>query len=100
MTLALLAAALICVAIGAAGAVAAGSALKRLGALSIAYAGACLAALSLGVGSLAFAGVAALLGVLLTGVALSVRMQEAYGAVEADAIDAADAGDEPPDDAS
>lgn len=99
MTLALLAAALASFAIGAAAVFGARHGLKQVVGLAIAQAGACLGALALGAVDLALAGLAALFAAVMLGAALIVRLQEAYGGVEGAEIDAADAADEPADDA-
>ncbi|MGQ0533149.1 MAG: hypothetical protein ACT4OF_10745 [Caulobacteraceae bacterium] len=81
---------------GAAAALLSPSAIKRLAALTIAGLGA-LAALALWAPQAVTAGVAIMFAQLAVGVALVVRLQESYGAIEAPELDAADAESEPQD---
>lgn len=80
------------VVIGAMAALLLGNAIKRLAGLLIAGFGAIAALAVLGASDGALlVGVAVLLAQTAIGVALVVRLQEAYGAVDAGDIDAADA---------
>jgi hypothetical protein len=81
---------------GAVAAFASGNALKKIAAVLIALVGATLALGVLGAPTIALsAAVAIALAYVATGVAVAVRLQEAYGAIEAREIDAADERDEP-----
>lgn len=72
------------------------SAVKQIAAIVIAVTGAILASALLQAPSVALmAGVAAAFAYSVIGVALIARLQEAYGAIETDDIDAADQDDEP-----
>lgn len=73
----------------------ASNAVKRVGALVIAMLGAVMAAAAVGASDkLLIAAVAIAFAQLPIGAALVVRLQESYGEVETDAIDAADARDD------
>ena len=79
------------VVIGAGAALVLGNAIKRLAGLMIAGFGAVLALGVLGAPNGALvAGVAILFAQAVVGVAIVVRLQESYGAIEADEIDGAD----------
>lgn len=93
----LLAASVALLLIGAAASWSAGNAVKRLAGFLVAELGALLALAAIGApeGAL-IAGAAAALAQLCIGVALVVRLQEAYGGVDAAEIDAADDQSEPP----
>lgn len=70
---------------------------KRLVGLALALIGAVMALAGLGAPSeVSSAGVAVGFGQIALGIALLVRLQEAYGATEAPEIDAADGESEPP----
>lgn len=88
----LVAAAVSLLMIGAAATLMSGNVIKRLAGLLVCGAGAIasLAALGAGDGAL-IVGVALLFVYAVLGVALVVRLQEGYGAIEAPEIDAADA---------
>ena len=97
----LVAASIVPVLIGAATAWRSANATKRLAGLLIASLGALLALAALRAPEAALiAGVAATFAQLLIGAALLVRLQEAYGGVEAADIDAADEASEPPEPAA
>jgi hypothetical protein len=81
---------------GAAGALIAANAIKRLVGITIAGLGV-LVALSLWAPQAVGMGVAIMFAQLVVGVALIVRLQESYGSIEVRDIDAADSGDEPRD---
>lgn len=91
---ALLGAAMLLAAAGGAAALISSNVLRRLAGIAVAQIGAALALAALGApsqalvaaGAVAFAQIAA-------GVAILVRLQEAYGDIEANDVDAADAGD-------
>lgn len=69
---------------------------KRLAGVMIALLGAIMGLAALGApNGVLVGGVAAAFGYVAVGAALSVRLQEAYGAVETPEIDAADEEDEP-----
>ena len=94
---ALLAAAIVLLMAGAATVLMAANAAKRLGGFVIASFGALIALAALGSpGGLLVAVAAAAFAQLAVGVALLVRLQEAYGAIETPEIDAADKQSEPP----
>jgi hypothetical protein len=99
MALALMIGLALAVALVAGGAVAAygaGNALKKTAAVITALAGALLALALLGAPSAALLAVAAIaLAYCIVGVAVTVRLQEMYGSVEASDLDAADEQDEP-----
>jgi hypothetical protein len=83
---------------GAAAALLSPNAIKRLAGLTIAGLGALAALAALGAPDVALiAGVAVLFAQLAIGVAIVVRLQESYGAIETPEIDAADAQSEPRD---
>lgn len=91
----LVAVAVALVAFGAVAAWVSGNAIKRLAGVSVAMAGAMLGAAALGAPSALLGGAAALVfAMLAAGVALVVRVQEGYGAIEAPELDQADAQDE------
>lgn len=93
---AVLALAIALVAGGAVTAFASSNALKRVMAVLVALVGAALALGALGAPAIAVtAAVAIALGYVAVGVAVVVRIQEAYGAVEMRDLDAADEEDEP-----
>jgi len=96
LTRALLAGAVVLLMVGVVAAWSSDHATKRVIGIVVALLGALvgLAALS-APSALLIAGVAVLFGHVAVGVALVVRLQEAYGGVEAPAIDAADAQSEP-----
>ncbi len=80
----------------AAGAFAAGNALKKLAAIFISLVAAALTLALLGASSAAPIAVMAIaFAYCLVGVALVVRLQEAYGSIEQSDLDAADERDEP-----
>lgn len=83
---------------GATAALVSPNAIKRLVGLGIAVLGAlaALAALRAPEGAIV-AGAAVLLAQLIVGVAITIRLHESYGGIEAPEIDAADAEDEPRD---
>lgn len=81
---------------GAAGALIATNAIKRLVGVTIASLGV-VVALALWAPQAVSVGVAIMFAQLAVGVALVVRMQESYGSIEVRDIDAADAADEPRD---
>lgn len=94
-----LAAALALLALGAALALTSGNAAKRAVGMVIAQSGATLGAIALGLPAAgATAMLAIMLASLLIGAAIVVRLQEAYGSVEAPEIDEADRYSEPADD--
>jgi len=98
LELAVLAGALALVALGASAAFTASNVLKRLIGVAIAQVGALTGALALGAPAvLAIGGAGALFAVFALGAAITVRLQESYGAVEGPEIDAADLYDEPAD---
>lgn len=71
-------------------------ALKKVAAVVIALMGACLALAVLQAPSIAvLAAVATAFAYAVLGVALTARLQEAYGVTETDELDAADQDDEP-----
>ena len=73
----------------------ASNAVKRVGALAIAMIGAVMAGAALGASDkLLVAAIAVAFAQLAVGAAFAVRLQESYGEVETDAIDAADARDD------
>jgi hypothetical protein len=77
------------------------NAVKRLAGLAIAGFGAIAALAALGASDGALvAGVAIVFAQAVVGVALIVRLQESYGAIEASEIDAADRGDDAREDVS
>lgn len=81
---------------GAVAAFASANTLKKVAAVLIALAGAALALAALQAPSLAIvASIAIAFGYAVVGVAVVVRLQEAYGSIESDEIDAADRQDEP-----
>jgi hypothetical protein len=81
---------------GAVTAFASSNALKKTAAVVTALAGALLALALLGAPSVALvAAVAVAFAYCVVGVAISVRLQEAYGSVETGDVDAADEQDEP-----
>lgn len=88
--------ALLLVLAGAAGALIAANAIKRLVGVTIAGLGV-LVALALWAPQAVSVGVAIMFAQLAVGVALVVRTQESYASIEVRDIDAADAGDEPRD---
>ena len=82
--------------IGAVTALSSNNVAKRLAGLLIALIGAVLGLAALGApGAALIAGLAAVFAQILVGVALLVRLQEAYGVTELAEIDAADAESEP-----
>ncbi len=82
--------------LGAAVAWAAANATKRVAAIVVAHVGAVLALGALGAPpALLIAGVAIALAQCVFGAAIVVRLQEAYGAIEAGEIDGADDAAEP-----
>jgi len=84
------------IASGAVGAFTTANALKKVGAIAVALGGALLALALLQAPNLALiALVAVSFAYAVVGVALAVRLQEAYGVIETDEIDAADEQDEP-----
>lgn len=71
------------------------NALKRIAGGVISFAGALLAGAALGAPvELLIAGLAAAFAFVALGVAVAVRLQEGYGAIEAPELDQADAQDE------
>jgi multisubunit Na+/H+ antiporter MnhC subunit len=81
---------------GLVSAFASANALKKVAALSTALVGACLALALLGApGAAVLAAVAIAFAYCVAGVAVAVRLQEAYGSVEVSELDAADDQDEP-----
>jgi hypothetical protein len=83
---------------GAAAALLSPNAIKRLAGLTIAGLGALAALAALSAPDVALiAGVAVLFAQLAIGVAIVVRLQESYGAIETPELDAADAQSEPRD---
>jgi hypothetical protein len=81
---------------GAVAAFASANALKKIAAVVLALTGAALALAALQAPTIALvAAVAIGLAYAIVGVAVAVRLQEAYGVVETDEIDAADQQDEP-----
>ena len=91
-----LALAIALVAGGAAAAFASSNALKKVAAILTALGGATLAAALLGAPSSALlAGAAIAFAYCVVGVAVVVRLQEAYGSIETSELDAADEQDEP-----
>lgn len=81
---------------GAVGALASNNALKKVAAVLTAFIGAGLALAVMGAPSLALVVVAALgFAYCLVGVAIVVRLQEAYSSIEFPDLDAADEQDEP-----
>lgn len=91
----IVAAAIALTAFGAVAAWVSGNAIKRLAGLVAAMAGAMVAAAALGAPDALLGGaVAILFATVAAGVALAVRLQEAYGAIEAPELDQADRQDE------
>jgi len=96
----LAAAAIALVIIGVAAALVQANAVKRVIGLAIAGFGAIAALAALGASDAALvAGVAIVFAYSVVGVALIVRLQESYGAIEAPEIDAADQDDHAREDA-
>jgi hypothetical protein len=82
--------------LGAAQATAAPNATKRVGGIVVAHIGAVLALAVLGAPeSVLIAAVAIALAQVVVGVAIVVRLQEAYGAIESRDVDVADDSAEP-----
>lgn len=80
------------IALGASAALASSNVMKRLGAALVAHVGAILALAALAAPTvLLVTAAAAAMAYLAIGVALLVRAQEAYGAIEAVELDGADA---------
>jgi hypothetical protein len=81
---------------GAAAAFTSNHALKKVAAATVALVGACVALALLGAPTIALlAGVGLALAYCLVGVAVVVRLQEAYGSVEQTHLDSIDDQDEP-----
>lgn len=94
---ALFAAALVLLLAGAVAAWASHNALKRLAGIALAMLGAILCLAALGApNALLIAAAGAAFAQLAIGVAVSVRLQEGYGAIEAPEIDQADRQDDVP----
>lgn len=92
----LLAGAVALLVVGAVAAWTSANVAKRVAAIALAHIGAVVALAVLGApGPALIAGVGAAFAQLTLGVALIVRLQESYGAIEAPEIDAADASSEP-----
>ncbi len=83
--------------VGAVSASTSPNALHRVAGVLAAICGSLLSLAALGMGQdVLLAGAAVALAQVIVGVALAVRLQEAYGGIEVDDIDAADAAAEPP----